>query len=136
MLISTKKKEKKRERHVNTCYHLIKNHNYITPWSIVRNNWNEVLALVCFHCYACHLCTFIVFMKMKERHFPFPKNRKTLIGNANWYSFNKNLSSIVTGDKECVALASPEDILRGASRGTGWAKRQLLSLKYYQRDNI
>ena len=45
------------------------------PWSIVRN---EVLALVCFHCYACQLRNRIVFMKMTERHSPFPINGKTL----------------------------------------------------------
>ena len=38
-----------------------------------------MLALVCFHCYACQRCTFIVFMKMTERHFPFLINRKTLV---------------------------------------------------------
>ena len=63
MLIApTKKGEKARE----ACKYMLSSHY-------------KPFALVCFHCYACQLCAFIVFMKMTERHFPFPLNRKTLL---------------------------------------------------------
>ena len=77
LIATTKKGEKARE----ACKYMLSSHY-------------KPFALVCFHCYACQLCAFIVFMKITERHFPFPINRKTLLEIRHMDDVSGNLFSL------------------------------------------